>query len=62
MLLGLAIVPIVAAMVITANEGWSEVWRWFGQQSTLTLSLWTLPVTGVLGAASYGMIRRAVPA
>lgn len=53
---------VVAAMLITTNEGWPQVWRWFGDQTTLTLSLWTLPAIGLLGAASYAMIRRAVPA
>lgn len=61
-LLGVVVLLVVAAMLITTNEGWSQVWRWFGDQTTLTLSLWTLPAIGLLGAASYAMIRRAVPA
>ena len=60
-LLGLAVLVAVTGMLITSNDGWPAVGRWFSEQTSLTLALWTLPVSLVVGGGTYVMIRRATP-
>lgn len=61
-LIGIGVILILAAMLITTNDGWPAVGRWFADQTALTLALWTLPVSLLVGCGSYALIRRATPA
>lgn len=61
-LIGIGVIVILAAMLITTNDGWPAVGRWFADQTALTLALWTLPVSLLVGCGSYALIRRATPA
>ena len=61
-LIGIAVLVILAAMLITSNDGWPAVGRWFADQTALSLAMWTLPVSLVVGCGGYVMIRRATPA
>ena len=58
-----AILLLVVAWVwgTTAAGGWGTVGRFFTDNSTLTVVLWTLPVTLVSGVAGYLVLRRATP-
>lgn len=58
-LLGIALLLILGVMLITTNEAWPAVGRWFGDQSSLDLALWTLPLSLVFAGNAYVLIRRA---
>lgn len=60
-IIGLVIVLLGAAMLVTQNSGWATVWQWFLEQSALSLAGWmVLPVIGIT-AVNYAVIRRATP-
>ncbi|WP_120003563.1 hypothetical protein [Nesterenkonia muleiensis] len=60
-IIGLVIILLGAAMLVTQNSGWATVWRWFVEQSALSLAGWmVLPVIGIT-AVNYAVIRRATP-
>lgn len=57
--LGLALIGVIA--LITWQRWWGHVGAWFAEQNSLTIGLWILALTAVIGASSYITLRRATP-
>ncbi len=61
-ILGFAVVGLVATMLIFQNDGWPVIWEWLIEQSALSLTGWLVIPTALLALLNYGVIRRATPA
>ena len=61
LLVGLGALFVLGLFLVGQANAWGTVFRWFAEQGAVGLSLWGLVVVVVLGAVSYGTLRRAVP-
>ncbi|MGB4779766.1 hypothetical protein [Microbacterium sp.] len=57
-LVGLALLLVGILFVIARTNAWVRVFTWVVEQGALSLALWSLIVTAVLAAATYGLLRR----
>ncbi|TKV28613.1 hypothetical protein FDK12_08125 [Arthrobacter sp. NamB2] len=60
-LLGIGLVLVGLAALVTRQQAWSDVWRWFIDTGSLGLTLWTVLVSALLAAGSY-LTLRTMPA
>ncbi|MCT9625632.1 hypothetical protein HWD94_10900 [Pseudarthrobacter equi] len=54
--LGLALIGFIA--LVTFQQAWPAVGQWFTDTGALGLTLWAIPVTGLLAVGSYLTLRR----
>ncbi|WP_084076987.1 hypothetical protein [Demequina sp. NBRC 110057] len=59
--IGLAVLLVGAAWIITATGSWGDVGRWFVDTSPAVMVAWTLPVTVACGVVGFLFLRRATP-
>lgn len=60
-LIAAAVVTLLVVWAVTRLEAWGQVTGWVADAGVLGLTLWSLPVLGVLALVSYGLLRRALP-
>lgn len=60
-LTGVGVLLVAAIWLIGRLDAWGEVFRWFGEQGALGLSLWGVLLGAVLATLSYLTLRRATP-
>lgn len=60
-LVGLGFVFVGLLWLVGRLDAWGPVFRWFGEQGALGLSLWGILLVAVLAAASFLTLRRAIP-
>lgn len=57
--LGVGVALVVTVMLLNQFVGWSAMFSWFGEQSTLTFAGWLLLGSVVLAVINYLVTRRA---
>lgn len=57
-ILGIALILLGGAALISLNSAWAEVWMWFIRTQSLGLTLWALGFCAVFAVGSYFTLRR----
>jgi len=58
-MIGIALLVVIAAFVITRIEAWPQVIAWFAQTGTLGLTLYALGLIALMAVGSYATLRKA---
>ena len=61
LLVGLGALLVLGLYLVGRANAWGSLFGWFATQGPVGLALWGLVVIVVLGAISYGTLRRTVP-
>jgi hypothetical protein len=57
----LAVLLVGGLAIITFNDSWAAVARWFAQSGAFGVSAWTLVPTAIAGIAGFFILKRATP-
>lgn len=60
-MVGLGLVLVGVAWLITIAESWMSVFGWFADQGALGLAAWGTALLAVLALSSWATLRRAIP-
>ncbi|WP_424446755.1 hypothetical protein [Microbacterium sp. CH-015] len=60
-LAGLGLLLVAALFVVARTESWIEMFSWFAGLTAPGAALWAIVGSAVIAAASYALLRRAVP-